>query len=547
MSAIKKVPYEKLKVLLVDPQRPFQMMMRGILGNFGVTYIDVVDSGESAIRSCRAKAYDLLLVEYNLGSNKNGRLLLEELRTLRLIKSDALFIIVSAETDRAVVLGTMEMAPDDYIIKPFSQRLLDNRIQKAWSKRQAMKKIHHYVAQNDYPKAILTCRQLVKSKSRYNAFIIQMMTDFMCRESEFSEAEKILSSILKSRDLSWATINLARAKFGLQQYDEAHDLLISLLKKQGNNVEAIDLLAMIQLASEKQQDAKQTLRRSLELSPLSMKRHQLMVEVATATDDFALVKESYSQLLMLSRRSVHAGTEHLLNYTRSIINAVAHCEEDKEVYKLQNELNTALHRAKQEEGRQLGYHFSTIEGIILSQLQSVKGETLLSKKTLMAAIHTFCNEDDVWELPDELAPDTCITLLNVNDFEMAAKFVDQVDESSALGEQVRTRLHGNDMAEIKSQFTKITKLGIEAYNANNNLEALALFKQAIIISPVNSGAALNVVQAQIKLMQEKRKYLKLLMSECKDSFRMLNGMKLSKAHQKRYDKLQAEFLVLQNK
>ncbi|OIQ46591.1 MAG: hypothetical protein BM565_10870 [Gammaproteobacteria bacterium MedPE] len=515
-------------------------MMKGILTNFGVKHVDFSDSGESALRSCRGKDYQLLMVEYNLGS-KNGTQLLEELRALRLIKPTALFVIVSAETDRAIVLGTMEMAPDDYIIKPFSQRLLDSRLQKAWNKRQALSSIYQCLDKQDLPRAILACQTLIKEKNRYSAVILQMMTGLMCDVGQNSEAMRYLEPLLKERDLPWANLNLARAKLGLEEFEQAEKILKVLIKSQATNVEAIDLLAKVQLANQQKEAARTTLERSVELSPYSMKRHQFMVEVAKANDDHALVKDSYGHLLNLSRRSVHAGTNHLFNYTRSIIENVAHCDEPKQIYKLQNELTSTLHRAKTEEGRNLDFAYSALEGVIHAQLQSAKGESLISKKTLMEAIYQFCSEDDEWDLPDELAPDACITLINLNDFELASVFAKQLDEHSDIAQDLHARLNDDSVTMTKAEFSKITRQGIEAYSADDSLEALQLFKQALKLSPVNSGAVLNVAQAQIKLMQDKRKYVKLLSAECKESFRVLGGMKLSKSHQKRYDKLRHEY------
>jgi len=537
------MPYDKLRVLLVDPQRPFQIMMKGILTNFGVVNVDFSESGEAAVRSCRAKKYDLLLVEYNLG-NKNGRQLLEELRTLRLISPDTLFLIVSAETERAIVLGTMEMVPDDYIIKPFSQRLLDMRLKKAWSKRRAMSDVYHCVDKKDYPGAIKASKQLIRDKNRHAPFIIQMMTDFMCINKQFDEVVANLTTILKERDLPWATIALARAHFGLKQLETAERLLKDLLANHSMQVAALDLLAEVQLAMEQNEQAKITLKKSVEISPYSMVRHQLMVNIAQQDNDQMLVKESYGQLLTLSRRSVHAGTDNLLNFTRSIVDTISLCEEPRDFNKVQNELNTTLHRAKQEEGRSLNYHFGVIEGIVQAQLQSAKGEKLSAKKSLMNAIYSFCDENDQWDLPDELAIDTCITLLNVNDFDLLNKFVDQLPLDSPIGQQVLARLSDDDVTSVQTEFKQITRQGIQAYSDNNNLEALELFSQALTLTPVNSGAILNVLQAQIKLMQEHKKYLKALVVECKDCFRSIKGMKLTAAHQKRFNKLQSEFDAL---
>jgi len=546
LSDPNKIPYKKLKVLLVDPQRPFLIMMKGVLTTFGIRDVDFSYNGESALRSCRQKEYDLLMVEYNLGS-KNGTQLLEELRILKLIKPETLFIIVSAETDRAVILNTMEMAPDDYIIKPFSQRLIDSRLQKAWGMRKALSAIHSFLDKDNLDDAIAECRQLVKAKNRYSAVALQILTGLLCDKSTHQDAVDILIPILRQRNLPWANLTLARAKLGLNLLDEAEEILLALIKSQPTNIQAIDLLAKVYLENDQNELAKDTLDRSLELSPLSMKRHQFMVEIAQANDDIELVKNSYGQVLTLSRRSVHTGTKHLFNYTRSIIDNVAICEEAKDINKLQNELTSTLHKAKLEEGRALDVPYSTYEGVIQAQLQSAKGENLVSKKTLMEAIHSFCDENDQWNLPDELAPDACITLLNLNDFELASVFAKQLDSNSEIAQELNARLNDDNVLIKKSEFAKITRQGIEAYTNNNHIEALELFTQALKLSPVNSGAVLNVAQGQISLMLENKKYIKLLSADCKDSFRILNGMKLSKPHQKRFNKLRKDFDTLMDK
>lgn len=536
-----KIPYEKLKVLIVDPQRPFQVMMKGILTNFGVKKIDLADNGEIAVRMCRNQSFNLLLVEYNLGTSKNGRQLLEELRTLRLIKPDALFIVISGETNRAAVLGTMEMEPDDYIIKPFSQRLLDNRLQKAWLKRHVMSSIHFSLQKNEPKRAIQACKKLIRDKNRYRSFCIQIMTKLLCDVGEYDEAVAVLKAILKDRDLIWAQINLARAYLGLGQFEESHSLLKSVLLKQTNNVEAIDLLAENLLQNGNSILAQETLRRSISISPHSIKRHYQMIKIATINDDYIAIKDCYSKILLLSRRSVHAGADKLCNYLRSIIVAVKHCEEKNDIYRLQSELTNALQRAKPEEGRNLKYHFSVLEGIIQAQLHSTKGEHLKAKKTLMDAISIFCDDDDHWELPDELALDVCLTLIKIDDIELATKFAKQLDETLPIKKEIEQQIANSKNGERHQEFNQITKAGIEAYSQEKHLDALGYFEEALGLAPINSGAALNLLQVQVVLMQQHKKHVKALMSKSKETYRLLNGVKLNGTHKKRYIAIKNDF------
>lgn len=57
---------------------------------------------------------------------------------------------------------------------------------------------------------------------------------------------------------------------------------------------------------------------------------------------------------------------------------------------------------------------------------------------------------------------------------------------------------------------------------------------------MNSGAALNYIQAAIKVLGDSDKPNPEFVKECKRCFRTLEGMQLSDTHQKRYARLHEE-------
>ena len=159
----------------------------------------------------------------------------------------------------------------------------------------------------------------------------------------------------------------------------------------------------------------------------------------------------------------------------------------------------------------------------------------------MDAISSFCDDDDKWDLPDDLAADVCLTLIEIDDLDLAKKFSKQVPENWPIRTKIDAQLAQAQNGERLQQFNKITKAGIEAYTKQNNLEALERFKEAIVLAPVNSGAALNLLQVQIVLMQQHKKHVKSLMSESKETLRLINGVKLNGTHKKRYTKIKRDF------
>ena len=46
------------------------------------------------------------------------------------INHDAICILITAETTRSMVFGALEYKPDDYLAKPFTQAVLQKRLDK---------------------------------------------------------------------------------------------------------------------------------------------------------------------------------------------------------------------------------------------------------------------------------------------------------------------------------------------------------------------------------------------------------------------------------
>ncbi|WP_413699666.1 response regulator [Psychromonas sp. KJ10-10] len=126
--------YKNKRILIVDDQRPFHVMLKTMLANQGAQNISFADSADSAIRVAQNKEFDIYLIDYNLGSGKNGSQLLDYLRYNKLIPSRSLCFIITGDSNQGMVLTAIEKAPDDYLMKPFSQVQLFNRLNKASQK-----------------------------------------------------------------------------------------------------------------------------------------------------------------------------------------------------------------------------------------------------------------------------------------------------------------------------------------------------------------------------------------------------------------------------
>jgi DNA-binding NarL/FixJ family response regulator len=173
--------FHKLRYLIIDDFENFRVSMRQILQSFGVDKVETVSNGNAAIQLCTYEHFDVVLCDYNLGAGKNGQHILEELRHRKLLKRSSLFLMVTAETSKEMVMGAREYQPDAYLAKPVNRAMRENRLGSLIAQRYALLPINKEVdlenrsaRQNSYSKTHAT------NKKRPSGGAIQTFFTYCC-------------------------------------------------------------------------------------------------------------------------------------------------------------------------------------------------------------------------------------------------------------------------------------------------------------------------------------------------------------------------------
>jgi DNA-binding response OmpR family regulator len=116
----------KTRVLVVEDERDIADLVKHTLERDGGTSVDVVGSGDTALKVAVASPPDLIVLDLNLPVI-NGIDVCRLLRTRPETRSVPIIMLTarSAEGDRVIGLDT---GADDYITKPFSLRELSARV-----------------------------------------------------------------------------------------------------------------------------------------------------------------------------------------------------------------------------------------------------------------------------------------------------------------------------------------------------------------------------------------------------------------------------------
>lgn len=289
--------FERLTVLVIEANPGMRSQLRDMLAGMGVSRLQFAVSASVAIRKLRDARFDLVLCEYHLGEGQDGQHLLEDLRNHEIIPLDTLFIMVTGERQYEKVVGAAELAPNDYILKPFAADTLQTRLMRALEKRDAFMPVYRLIELGDTPDAIRRCADNETVYPQYALDFMRLRAELHVAMGHADEAQAVYRAILKSRALPWARLGLAKTHFMQKRYAEAEALLNALVEENRRYLDAYDWLARTREAAGRVHDARQALIQATQLSPNRLARLRRVGELSLAVGDTASAEKALSEVV----------------------------------------------------------------------------------------------------------------------------------------------------------------------------------------------------------------------------------------------------------
>lgn len=541
-EAEKKVQPKPKRILLVNEQRSFQVMMKAMLINLGINRITYVNSAEEARRRCQKETFDIYLLDYELGGGENGRQLLESLRDQHLIPPQSVVIMVSADSSRAMVLSALEAEPDEYLMKPFSQEQFSFRLKRALARRQALESVFTALAKDDLPALLAICAERADAVPRFANFCRCLQADTQLKLGQAKEARSLMRQLLAGQENSWARLTLGKACHTLGLNEEAVSHLQATLKNTPLMVEAHMWLAESQLALGNDELAQQELRRAVDISPQSVQLSRRLAEVCLLRHDYAQAKDVLLSLIDLSRNSIHRTPHYLGAYIQTLTLYALNSNDSYHIANLQKQVNSALSRIR-DSLMMAEFNYPVFEQLCQARVQIALGELLKGKKMLYRANQNWLDQPAT--MPPSLLGETILALYQLGEFEYAESLQALLaeDEDRLLTTCIQATRDDKTVLERRQRYQQLNDLGIKAYQSGELEQALGHFREALRRAPANTGAALNKIQVLLQLMQKNRKSPEFG-AECKETLEVLDGIPLNPTQQDRFRKLRQEFTQL---
>lgn len=313
----KELPQKR--VLLVDRYPAARDALRIMLSTLGITAVTGAGNSNDVLRLVKASSFDIILSDYILDDGRDGQQLLEELRQQQLISLATVFMVITGERGYQNVVSVAELAPDDYLIKPFTADQLQARLLKAVFKKNFFAPVYLKLDQGAYIGALNACERLLANSSPFELDVLRLKGEILNALGRHDEAEAVYREVLARRSVPWARMGLAMALRGRKSLDEAESLAQQVVSEYPEYLSAYDFLAGVHEEMGRLTDAQETLQRAAAISPKNATRQRIVGDVAMRNGDFDSAEKAYGKVLERHRATSLKQVDDYANLSRVLV------------------------------------------------------------------------------------------------------------------------------------------------------------------------------------------------------------------------------------
>lgn len=530
--------YNTKKCLVIDDFPEIRGSLMRTLRNFGAESVDTAADGDEAVKLCGQNRYDIVICDYNLGMGKDGQQVLEEVRYLRVLLMTSLFVMLTGESSREMVLGALECQPDDYITKPYTEASLRTRLNRAIVRHEALLPIKRAISDGDYQKAVDGCNEMIKAGSRYANECVKIKGQLLFLLRQLAEAKQLYESVLDKKPIVWAKLGIGKTLLEMGKLDSAEDILEEVIREDNRYIEAHDLLAEVFAAKNDMISAQKAVERASQVSPKSVHRHRKLAELADVNGDDELSAKSHQNAIKWGMNSCYESAQDYFNYARKVSDVVRNGQNASEGNVMVKQAINYLDRARKRYGN--SPEVEAQSHMVEAQLFHSQGKSDKARESSDKAKKLFNN---LRSPSVDTSLEFARTLHTMNDEEQARAILTSLAANHPNDKKLLRIIDGITSEPIsddgKLVATKLTKTGINSYEQKDFDAAIEVFNQAIVAYPKHIGLNLNLIQAVLAATEfsgNSPQYEKL----CRRSMRAIGQINSDHKQFKRYAFLQKQ-------
>lgn len=533
------------RCLIIEPSKPFQMTLKSLVLAMGTSTVVIESDGELGIKHCKHRDVDVVVCNLHLGiSRRNGFEVLEELRLKGHIKPTTVFVIITGDNSRSMVLSSLERHPDDYIIIPFSQQQLQQRLARAYRKRQALRAIYEAIAVDQYQRAADYCEQELNRGSTFAQNCHEILIQIYWKTRQFHQAQAMATALKREYKYPWLDTALAQTALFMADYHAAIDDAKAAIASSENNVDAFDIIAEAALELGDGVMAMTYIEQAVKLAPHSIWRLQRMAKIARFNGDLDTAVTCNRRIWEESKRGVYRNLRFACHYIRSLLEKAESMSTVAERNRYLQEISLMMQRFKVNgvfTRKQDEFPAAAYENLIDIRIMTLNGGFKPAKK---AFSEVFANlHEHLAPPPHELLPDIIKLLFDFCEYDDAEEMsiillngnadIDQEIEDLLVRERRRTQ-------QPRERLEQLIRKGLEAYKEGLYSQSIEQFSMAKAQAPYNVAVNINLMYALYQELNDNQRANLERVKQLRECFRLLSHLTLMPTQQRRFSAIKEE-------
>ena len=503
-----EINYSDKKVLIVDNRLDDLAELKMILGNIGVSDIQVASSVNMGLVLLRELPFDLCFVVFDQGKDhKNGLQLIQEATAEGVRKFSTIFTLIVDPERSKLLFGSLDSSPDTYISKPYAESKLRFRIEKIMRIREVLLPLEALMDQGELQAALEMCDKMAQGYPGLHMYIQRLRGIILLELGLYSEAVHLFETIVDQRDQPWARVGLGMSLCHLGHYLRARDALQHVIDESHFCVEAYTWLARTFKALGERGEAIALLRKAIMLQSTVPELQGVLGSLAGQNQEWNVAVEAYSNAIRHARNSCFQSEDYYFSLVAALL-AGENFDQNIEEKAIR-----------------------TLEDVVLA----FPGEPIVQFKSRLLAAQAYrrSGASDRANLAARNAYDLFCGLELTEKAEWVEPFLEGMEGTSAESDaQTMKQQVNRDSAAL--EWGKLNLQGMLAYRKKEYRKALGFFVRADSILPNNPSLTLNLVQTALEQARHPGPERHELLLQCDNALYSINYGALSLRQQKRY-------------
>lgn len=483
--------------LLVEDFEAMRSVLKGQLLRCGAHRVDTAKDGREAAGMLAAKTYGVVMCDYNLGPGKNGQQLLEEARLRGWINPATVWLMITAEKTSTMVSAAAEDAPDEYLLKPITETLLQGRLLKLVERKASLAGIATAMKAGDWKKALKLCEEQIAAGTRSLAEVLRLQALLHQKLDDWGKAQAVYEGVLQRGPIAWAKLGLAQVRLHAGDLAAARALLQDTVREHPQYLEAYDELAGVLHTQGEGLQQISILERAVNLSPNAAHRQSALGVAALEQGQHELAAKAFTKAIKLTEYSAIETLEPFVGMARLHTEAGAPGEAQK--------LLATMTRRYDSHDAQLLAKAETVRAV------QATGDKAAAAR--LAAELVALSADETSDHAAELAVRIAETLIEAQQGDEATRLLQHVTRNNYDDDRLiqrsarafeRLGLSGSSgelVAAARREATNAMKDGMQLMADGDPQAALESLRSAKISMPRNARVLLNFAAVAMTVLQ----------------------------------------------